>query len=183
MKKKIGFSIVVAIVFLLLVRIISIEEFLAQTEIKELDELKKFDDRTILLPTYAPFTIHKVEYDELYKGEVKVNENSEIVHVNEGNIDYLTPNLRYVSDGAPRRIIDFYISKGLDRDLINYDEIHKFGNSLKGYYRVFETKQFFIWEQDGVMVDMVIKTEGDKSLLSIEELIKIAESFEEWDDR
>ena len=63
------------------------------------------------------------------------------------------------------------------KDLIKYDEILKFSDGLKGFYRVLQKTQFLTWEQDGVFLDMGITTEEEEQQLSVEEIIKIAESF------
>ena len=162
-----------------MVWITSTQAFLAEKEIKKMEELNKFDDRIILLPTYAPFKIHEVEYDQLYSGRIEIKD-SEIVHVDKDNLDYLTPRIRYYSNDKPNRQMDLYIGKNLDMKYIRYDEIIEFGDDLKGFYRVYKTRQFFTWKQDGVSLDMGITTEDEEQLLSIEEIIKIAESFKKW---
>lgn len=180
MKKAIGFSILSAIGIALMVWIASTQAFLAEKEIREMEELNRFDDRNILLPTYAPFKIHEVEYDELYSGRREIKD-SEIVYVDIDDLDYLTPIIRYHSNDEPNREMELYFGKSLDMDNIIYDEIIEFGDGLKGFYRVYQTRQFFTWEQDGVFLDMAITTEDEEQLLSVEEIIKIAESFKKWD--
>ena len=157
----------------------STQAFLAEKEIRKMEELNKFDDRIILLPTYAPFKIHEVEYDQLYSGKREIKD-SKIVYVNIDDLNYLTPIIRYYSNDNPNREMDLYIGKNLDMNNIRYDEIIEFGDGLKGFYRVYKTRQFFTWEQDCVFLYMGITTEDEAQLLSVEEIIKIAESFKKW---
>jgi len=180
LKKAIGFSILLAIGITFMIWITSTQDILAEKEIGEMEELNKFDDRTILLPTYAPFKIHEVEYDELYSGRREIKDN-ELVYPDKDDPGFLTPILIYRSNDEPNREIELYISKDLDTNNINYDEIIQFGDGLKGFYRVYQTKQFFTWKQNGVFLDMAITTEAEKQLLSIEEIINIAESFKVWE--
>ncbi|WP_096203184.1 hypothetical protein [Bacillus sp. FJAT-45350] len=180
MKKVKGFLIlsVIGIGIALLVWNASTQTFLVEKEIREIEELSKFDDRNILLPTYAPFKIHEVDYEELYSGGRAIKDN-EIVYVDEDNLDYLTPKIHYHSNDKPNREMEVFIGKSLDN--IIYDEIVEFGDGLKGFYRVHQTRQFFVWEQGGVFIDMAVTTEDETQLLSVEEIVKIAESFKKLD--
>jgi hypothetical protein len=155
------------------------EIFPGEKDIREIQELNKFDDRSILLPTYAPFKIHEVGYEEIYSGRREVQDN-EIVYVDKDDLDYLRPKFHYYSNDEPNRELVLFIAKSLDMDVIKYDEILEFGDGLKGYYRVHQKTQFFTWEQDGVFLDMGVTTEDEEQVLSVEEIIKIAESFEKW---
>ena len=179
MKKAIGLSILSVIGIALMVWITSTQAFLAEKEIRKMEELNKFDDRNILLPTYAPFKIHAVKYDQLYSGRREIKD-SEIVYVDIDDLNYLIPIIRYHSNDESNREMEVHISKSLDMKYIIYDEIINFGEGLKGFYRVYQTRQFFTWEQDGVLLNMGITTEDEEQLLSLEEIIKIAESFKKW---
>ncbi|MCA1054328.1 hypothetical protein LCM10_04955 [Rossellomorea aquimaris] len=181
MKKIIGIALVsvIGVGIALWVWHSSTQTFLAEKEIKEIEELNKFDDRTILLPTYAPFNVHDVEYEEIYSGKREVKDN-EIVYVDKDNLDYLRPKILYHSNDEPTRELVLFIVKDLDQDHIKYDKIVKFGDDLEGFYRVHQNTQFFTWDQDGVFLDMAITTEDEDQRLTVEEIVKIAESFEKW---
>ncbi|MCD8510009.1 MAG: hypothetical protein LRY73_09180 [Bacillus sp. (in: Bacteria)] len=170
--------------------------FLAEDEINQIEELDKFK-RDILLPTYAPFEIIGVEYDETYLGDIEIVD-SQINQIQGDDPDFFTPAIIYYVEGPKERFLaDRFMSVSISlpnqmpmETIEHYDEEIQFGDGLVGKYivRLADpdsssdfTIQELIWEQNGVIVDLFIRSEGREKLPK-EEIIKIAESFRSYNN-
>ncbi|MDX5474233.1 MAG: hypothetical protein LPK00_01745 [Bacillaceae bacterium] len=162
--------------------------FVAEEEIKSLeDELLSYD-RYIMLPTYAPFEIDEVNLEKTYWGP-KIIENSKIVNTEEEEPSHWYLNVQYFSKKDPEIVMEIEIVNKYemtDEDLSYMDEVITFSNDRKGGYTQhldfsswFEGKgamQWFGWQENGSSFFMKISFE-DGEILPKEEIIKIIESF------
>ncbi|MFA9560490.1 hypothetical protein ACERII_24630 [Evansella sp. AB-rgal1] len=155
--------------------------FLMEEDVRNMEELGKFD-WTIMLPTYAPFDIHEVEYSEFIGGEIRL-EDGEVVHVNANDLEHILGYIDYFSHDESERLFQVYLGNPYKlqyEEIDRYDEIIQFGDRLEGKY--YETTgessstQFFSWEEEGLLREFKVTAKENESL-PIEEIIKIAESF------
>ncbi|WP_026907988.1 hypothetical protein [Paucisalibacillus globulus] len=171
---------VIMVAFLVLIIVIpnfkdSPQAFLAEEQLHDIQKLEKFSGM-IQLPTYAPFTVGEVYYDELF-----VNGIDDII---EGNAEFIQPQITYYSSDGPEKLLtismintahDHLYTKVGDGD---YNEIVDFGNGLKAeYYTPSDEISHFSWIERDMFISLsVVSPESEP--IPLEEVIKIAESFE-----
>ncbi|WP_188205531.1 hypothetical protein [Alkalibacillus aidingensis] len=150
--------------------------FLAEEELRGIEELEKFD-HVLKFPTYAPFEIGEIEYDELYWGD-REPKDGQVHYVQGDDPDYLTPGINYFSEEEPRYQLTVY----LDDQHMQLSEKDDFeavtlNGDIEARYDQREFVQELLWQEGEVVFNIAIRSdEGD--LLPKEEIIKIAESFE-----
>ncbi|GGA89770.1 hypothetical protein [Ornithinibacillus halotolerans] len=150
-------------------------EYVAEEELASIQKLWKFSGM-IQLPTYAPFTVGEVYYQELF-----VNGIDDIL---EAKAEFLLPQITYFSSDNPdNKLMTVYLTS-TDHDHLyedigegEYNEIVEFENGLQAeYYTPSNEVSHFSWIEEGYHITITTLSPEDNPI-SLEEIIKVAESF------
>ncbi|MCH1626420.1 hypothetical protein [Fredinandcohnia quinoae] len=162
--------------------------FLAEDEIRKIDELKTFD-RVIMLPTYAPFEIEGVDFEKSYRGPYKQDlENEMMIPLEEDNPKYQDLELYYFTTESPIGMMLVTLMDGSLMSLESYSHyseknLIEFDNGRKGLYLYNGAAQMLAWEENGVIINLAVTIDNKSKQSSRygpipkEEIVKIAESF------
>ncbi|WBL16628.1 hypothetical protein [Sutcliffiella sp. NC1] len=165
-----------------------LQAFVAEEEIKSLEEELLSYDRYIMLPTYIPFDIEEVILEKSYWGPKAVGDR-EILYTEEDEPSHWTLSLYYTSSESPKKEMEIVITNKYElteEDIAHMDEMIELSNNRQGGYSVFNdfsrafekgAMQGFSWQEKGSVFDFTISFE-DGETLPKEEFIKIVESFQ-----
>ncbi|MFT4416403.1 hypothetical protein ACLM5H_21290 [Fredinandcohnia humi] len=156
--------------------------FLAAEELETIEELKEIE-RPILLPTYAPFEVNEFQFDQQYHGPKKL-ENDKMIPIEQDNPKFYVQNFYYRTNESPIKMIHVALSDGSVTSMGDEYEKVEFDNGKIGEYNFNGNTQTFHWIEDGILINLLVWVENkDKTFfregpIPLEEIIKIAESFE-----
>ncbi|MBU9713134.1 hypothetical protein [Evansella tamaricis] len=196
--KRVGFSLTGAIVIgLFLILLVSDggendfyqpHSFVAEAQLKNLKELDKFD-RLIKFPTYLPFEVSDIHYEEQYLGPMDVMQD-EVHYLYEDDPAHLAIRTFFLSlDESNKQVVeveqwDVSVHSLLNKNHFREDSLIEMEDGKRGLYFSNGAVQILSWEEDGVTFDIIYSTDpedwvdGRMVEIPLEELIKIAESFE-----
>ncbi|WP_047985666.1 hypothetical protein [Ornithinibacillus californiensis] len=147
----------------------------AEYQLADIQDLEKFSGM-IKLPTYAPFNVGELHYQELF-----VNGIDDII---EGKVEFIQPQITYFSSDNPEQLFTILMFSTNHEHLYQpigegeYNEIVEFDDGLKAeYYTPSEEISHFSWIEDDMYITLtIVSTASDP--IPLEEVIKIAKSFE-----
>lgn len=165
-------------------------DFLGKNQITMSDNLEDFT-RTIKFPTYAPFEIDEAQVWLEEGGPRNLLDGGKATYREEGNPEYQEIVSQYISHESPGKAMILSQRNASHSSIEAYStynekKLIEFGDGLNGLYYFNGMVQMFVWEDEGELFDLTVSVESENNEghinepLSMEEIIKIAESFETY---
>ncbi|MEH7225256.1 hypothetical protein V7112_15715 [Bacillus sp. JJ1566] len=163
------------------------QAFLGEEQLSEIKEIEDVE-RTIILPTYAPFEVHEISFYQDYLGPKDFgNGKDEPSPRDPIETKFYNQNFIYLSKEDPVKMMQVTLSDSSFVPLENIssydkDDLIKFGEGKVGSYYFNGTSQMFYWEEMGLTIMLHVTVDTKTTYLRTgpvpkEEIIKIAESF------